>query len=384
MPIDVDQVVVAHGVHVAADEPVDVGGRQPGVGDRGEGRLRRQRQVAAARVAAVVGLADADDRAPVTVVVLGIPRHAPILNDHDEFEARLRVARMLSGVARTPTDDREVADMSWDFETDEVYQKELDWVDEFVREEVEPVDMVIDHAWDLARSGAPGADPAAPGRGARPGAVGDAPRPAPRRAGLRAGQAGAAQRDPRTVAQRTDRVRLPGAGLRQRRDPRPLRERRAQAALPRAAAAQRDRLGVLDDRTGRRLRPDGVRHPRRARRRRMGHQRREVVLVARQLRLVPHPARRHRPRGRPPPPAVDVRRPRRHARRRDPAQRRRSTATTRTRARTATSATPTCASRPTTSSAGAATGSSSPRPASAAAASTTPCAPSDWSSRRST
>jgi acyl-CoA dehydrogenase len=42
-----------------------------------------------------------------------------------------------------------VADMSWDFETDEAYQKELDWVDEFVREEVEPVDMVIDHAWDL-------------------------------------------------------------------------------------------------------------------------------------------------------------------------------------------------------------------------------------------
>jgi acyl-CoA dehydrogenase len=39
--------------------------------------------------------------------------------------------------------------MSWDFETDEVYQKELDWVDDFVREEVEPVDMVIDHAWDL-------------------------------------------------------------------------------------------------------------------------------------------------------------------------------------------------------------------------------------------
>ena len=39
--------------------------------------------------------------------------------------------------------------MSWDFETDADYQRELDWVDEFVREEVEPVDMVIDHAWDL-------------------------------------------------------------------------------------------------------------------------------------------------------------------------------------------------------------------------------------------
>lgn len=39
--------------------------------------------------------------------------------------------------------------MSWSFETDDDYQKQLDWVDEFVREEVEPVDRVIDHAWDV-------------------------------------------------------------------------------------------------------------------------------------------------------------------------------------------------------------------------------------------
>ena len=39
--------------------------------------------------------------------------------------------------------------MSWDFETDEEYQAELDWVDAFVTNEVEPVDMVIDHAWDM-------------------------------------------------------------------------------------------------------------------------------------------------------------------------------------------------------------------------------------------
>jgi acyl-CoA dehydrogenase len=39
--------------------------------------------------------------------------------------------------------------MSWDFETDPEFQRELDWVDEFVRQEVEPVDRVIDHAWDL-------------------------------------------------------------------------------------------------------------------------------------------------------------------------------------------------------------------------------------------
>ncbi|MEO9327851.1 acyl-CoA dehydrogenase family protein [Gordonia aurantiaca] len=39
--------------------------------------------------------------------------------------------------------------MSWGFETDPDYQKELDWVEEFVRTEVEPVDRVIDHAWDV-------------------------------------------------------------------------------------------------------------------------------------------------------------------------------------------------------------------------------------------
>jgi acyl-CoA dehydrogenase len=39
--------------------------------------------------------------------------------------------------------------MSWDFETEPEFQKELDWVDAFVREEVEPLDFVIRHAWDM-------------------------------------------------------------------------------------------------------------------------------------------------------------------------------------------------------------------------------------------
>jgi acyl-CoA dehydrogenase len=33
--------------------------------------------------------------------------------------------------------------MAWDFETDPEYQKKLDWADEFVREEVEPLDLVF-------------------------------------------------------------------------------------------------------------------------------------------------------------------------------------------------------------------------------------------------
>ena len=39
--------------------------------------------------------------------------------------------------------------MSWDFETDPDFQAELDWVEEFVREEVEPLDLVIGHPCDM-------------------------------------------------------------------------------------------------------------------------------------------------------------------------------------------------------------------------------------------
>src|SRR5205814_6359530 len=35
-------------------------------------------------------------------------------------------------------------------ETDPQFQAELDWIDDFVRTEVEPVDMVIEHAWDMS------------------------------------------------------------------------------------------------------------------------------------------------------------------------------------------------------------------------------------------
>lgn len=39
--------------------------------------------------------------------------------------------------------------MTWGFESDPEYQKDLDWAEEFVRAEVEPVDQVIEHAWDV-------------------------------------------------------------------------------------------------------------------------------------------------------------------------------------------------------------------------------------------
>ena len=39
--------------------------------------------------------------------------------------------------------------MSWDFETEAEFQKELDWVQQFVREEVEPLDYVLGHPYDV-------------------------------------------------------------------------------------------------------------------------------------------------------------------------------------------------------------------------------------------
>jgi acyl-CoA dehydrogenase len=39
--------------------------------------------------------------------------------------------------------------VTWDFETEPEFQAELEWVDEFVRAEVEPVDRIVSHAWNM-------------------------------------------------------------------------------------------------------------------------------------------------------------------------------------------------------------------------------------------
>ena len=40
--------------------------------------------------------------------------------------------------------------MAWDFETDADFQRDLDWMDEFVREEIEPLDFIIGHPNDFS------------------------------------------------------------------------------------------------------------------------------------------------------------------------------------------------------------------------------------------
>ena len=39
--------------------------------------------------------------------------------------------------------------MSWDFETEPAFQTQLDWIDSFVRDEVEPIDHLIAHGYDM-------------------------------------------------------------------------------------------------------------------------------------------------------------------------------------------------------------------------------------------
>jgi acyl-CoA dehydrogenase len=39
--------------------------------------------------------------------------------------------------------------MAWDFETDPEFQIELDWIDAFVREDVEPLDRLLDSQWNI-------------------------------------------------------------------------------------------------------------------------------------------------------------------------------------------------------------------------------------------
>src|SRR5687768_16313230 len=43
----------------------------------------------------------------------------------------------------TDTNDQRTSTMAWDFSTDPEFQEKLDWIDEFVREEVEPLDLAF-------------------------------------------------------------------------------------------------------------------------------------------------------------------------------------------------------------------------------------------------
>ncbi len=244
-------------------------------------------------------------------------------------------------------------------------------------EKVEPLDLVLGDPYDKSDQQALGHRAAAAAARCRTaGPVGLPPRPRARRPGLRPGQAGPAQRDPRPLALGAVGVRLPGAGLRQRRDPRPLRHRRSRrrkylqplldGEISSCYSMTEPQAGadptLFTTRGRSRTATSGSSTARSGSRRNARYASFFIVMAVTDpdvsayqgmsMFIVPadtpgrrdHPQRRRRRRAGGP----------RHA--------------------TATCATPTCASRPTTCSAARARPSSSPRPASAAAASTTPCA----------
>ena len=40
--------------------------------------------------------------------------------------------------------------MSWDFETDAEFQEQLDWIREFVADEIDPLEYIVPHPYDMA------------------------------------------------------------------------------------------------------------------------------------------------------------------------------------------------------------------------------------------
>ena len=101
---------------------------------------------------------------------------------------------------------------------------------------------------------------------------------------------------------------------RQQRDPRARGHAGPEGALPAPAAGGRPAQRVLDDRArDRRLRSHAAADARGARRRRVGHQRPQVVLDQRQRRRLPDRDGGHRPRRAAAPARLDAHRRRRHA-----------------------------------------------------------------------
>ncbi len=90
-------------------------------------------------------------------------------------------------------------------------------------------------------------------------------------------------------------AQLPGAGRGQHAHPVALRHGRAEGALPPSAVRGHGMVVLRHDRAGgRRFRPDADPHARRARRRRVGHQRPQVVHLQRPPGQLRHPHRPHR------------------------------------------------------------------------------------------
>ena len=118
-------------------------------------------------------------------------------------------------------------------------------------------------------------------------ALGAAPAARGRRHRRRVSRLRRPERGDRAVGLGAARLQLPGAGRRQRRDPPHVRHATSRRSVPAAAGRGRDEVVLLDDRAGGLgRRPDRAAHDGRARRRRVGDRRSQVVLVGRRGRRV--------------------------------------------------------------------------------------------------
>ena len=181
-------------------------------------------------------------------------------------------------------------DMTWDFSTEPEFQEKLDWIREFVQTEIEPIDLAFGHdarvRQDRTRCTARSLPPLqeqVKAQGLWACHLG------PDLGGLGYGQVKLAldQRDPRPVelgAERRSAARRPTPATPRSSPTTARRSRRTKYLQPLLDGKIVSLL--LDDRAAGRRRPRRVHVPGRAGRRRVGHQRREVVLVEPELRRV--------------------------------------------------------------------------------------------------
>ncbi len=274
--------------------------------------------------------------------------------------------------------------MAWDFETDPEYQEELDWVADFVKEEVEPLGFLVKHGYDMKdpvrNALIPPLQEKVKARGLWGCHLG------PELGGPGYGQVklallneilGRAAWAPIVFG-----CQAPDSGNAEILAHYGTPEQKQQWLEPLLDNKIVSCFSMTEPQGG--ADPKVFRTTAGARRRRVGDQRREVVLVERLVLVVPDRDGDHRPRRPALPADVDVHRadglagcrdhPRRRPRLRAGGPRHPRLHALQRRARAGREhARPTAAGR-----------SSSPRRASAAAASTTPCAPSARSRRRST
>ena len=104
--------------------------------------------------------------------------------------------------------------MGWDFSTDPEWAAQLEWVNEFVRSECEPIDLIVKESHDLndpvRQALIPPLQKIVKERGLWATHLG----PHLGGPGLRPDEAGAAQRDSRTIRMCPNRLRLAGTRLR--------------------------------------------------------------------------------------------------------------------------------------------------------------------------